>query len=113
MLKKNLLKLTYLYLLYKFTERTLFSLLTVLLGFPSFGYMPAPAPPSERPPHASPAFYAATEIFGAAPGSHVTSHVTAGVQRTEPSQLPVSSSPLHRDFTQRTTGIILLRFYHY
>ncbi|XP_029637583.1 RNA-binding protein Musashi homolog 2 [Octopus sinensis] len=73
-------------------------------GFSSFGYLPTPTPtPSERLPHASPAFYAATEIFGAAPASHVAGHVTSAIQRTEPSQLSINSSPLPRDFTHRTT----------
>ena len=71
-------------------------------GFPGYGYLPTAPTPGERLPAAAAAYYA---DFGAAAPAHVAGHVTSAVPRSEPSQLSITSSPLHRDqFTQRTTA---------
>ncbi|XP_046363576.1 RNA-binding protein Musashi homolog 2-like isoform X4 [Haliotis cracherodii] len=68
-------------------------------GFPGYGYLPVPATPGERT--TSPAIYA---DFGAGPPSQLTA---AGIQRSEPSPIPISSSPIHRDpgSLHRNSGI--------
>ncbi|XP_046570741.1 RNA-binding protein Musashi homolog 2-like isoform X2 [Haliotis rubra] len=68
-------------------------------GFPGYGYLPVPATPGERT--TSPAIYA---DFGAGPPSQLTA---AGIQRSEPSPIPISSSPIHRDpgSLHRSSGI--------
>ncbi|XP_067650309.1 RNA-binding protein Musashi homolog 2-like isoform X4 [Haliotis asinina] len=68
-------------------------------GFPGYGYLPVPATPGERT--TSPAIYA---DFGAGPPSQLTA---AGIQRSEPSPIPISSSPIHRDPSSlhRSSGI--------
>ena len=79
-------------------------------GFPGYGYLPAPTPgTAER--HISAAAAAAAAAYyadyaAAAPTSHVPSaHAVSGVTRSEPSPMPLSNSPMHRDqYTQRTAA---------
>lgn len=79
-------------------------------GFPGYGYLPAPTPgTAERQISAAAAAAAAAyyaDYAAAAPTSHVPSaHAVSGVTRSEPSPMPLSSSPMHRDqYTQRTAA---------
>ena len=82
-------------------------------GFPgAYGYLPAPMPGDRHAAasaaaaaHAAAATYYA-DFAAAAPQANMASHV-GGVPRSEPSPMPVSNSPMHREqYSQRTpTGI--------
>ncbi|KAL5017114.1 hypothetical protein ScPMuIL_006703 [Solemya velum] len=77
-------------------------------GLPGYSYLPAT---TER--HASPTTAYITELPALpAPPNAVTAQLTGGLQRSEHSPIPISTSPIHRDqlLTHRATAAMMNNF---